>query len=72
MKIEKRNCVSDDLLKYDYLANKDSFIVVTEWSNREGWNITINERVFSLTMGELEAINYLTKTLEYTSENENI
>lgn len=35
--------------------------------NGEGWDIAINERIISLTWGQLEAINYLIKSLEYRS-----
>ena len=61
----KLKAISDDLRKYDYLAREDDFIEVSEWSNGEGWNISINNNTFQLTMGQLDAINYLTKTLEY-------
>ncbi len=73
MKKNTRKSVSDSLNKYDYLVNKDehSFIEVTEWANGEGFDITIEtknkSRLMSLTAGELEAINYLTKSLEYNS-----
>ena len=73
MEKNTRKSVSDSLNKYDYLVNKDehSFIEVTEWANGEGFDITIEtknkSRLMSLTAGELEAINYLTKSLEYNS-----
>ena len=73
MEKNTRKSVSDSLNKYDYLVNKDehSFIEVTEWVNGEGFDITIEtknkSRLMSLTAGELEAINYLTKSLEYNS-----
>ena len=63
--INNRITISDNLNKYDYLINKDdkAFIEVTEWSNKEGIDISIereNEsKLFSLTYGELAAINYL-------------
>ena len=41
------------------------FIEVTEWTNGEGWDIWLNDRPMSLTCGQLEAINYLVKTLNY-------
>lgn len=65
MKIGSRKSINDDLQKYDPLKNKSSFIEITEWTNGEGWDIAINERIFNLTYGELEAINYLTKALDY-------
>lgn len=69
-----RKSISDDLSKYDYLKNTDenAFIEVTEWSNGEGYDINIetknDNKLISLTNGELEAINYLTKTLDYNNE----
>ena len=74
MEKNTRKSVSDDLSKYDYLKNTDenAFIEVTEWSNGEGYDITIetknDNKLISLTNGELEAINYLTKTLDYNNE----
>jgi hypothetical protein len=67
MKINSRKSINDDLQKYDPLKNKSSFIEITEWTNGEGWDIAINERIFNLTYGELEAINYLIKALDYES-----
>lgn len=60
-----KKSVSDDLRKYDHLAKDSDFIEITEWYNGEGWDIAINERMISLTWGQLEAIKYLIKSLEY-------
>ena len=68
MKIGSRKSINDDLQKYDPLKNKSSFIEITEWTNGEGWDIAINERIFNLTYGEHEAINYLTNALDYESD----
>lgn len=68
MKIGSRKSINDDLQKYDPLKNKSSFIEITEWTNGEGWDIAINEKIFNLTYGELEAINYLVKALDYESD----
>lgn len=68
MKINNRKSIYDDLQKYDCLKNKSSFIEITEWTNGEGWDITIDEKIFSLTYGELEAIKYLTRALYYESD----
>lgn len=71
VKIKNRISASDSLSKYDYLRNKDekAFIEVTEWGNQEGIDISIERenksKLFSLTYGELAAINYLAKTIEY-------
>lgn len=65
MDITNRKSISDDLHKYDYLAKEHSFIEVTEWANGEGWDITIDDKVISLTIGQLDAIQYLTLALQY-------
>lgn len=67
MKTENRKSISDDLKKYDFLAKDDDFITVTEWANGEGFDITINDRIYSFTVGELEAIWYLVKSIDYVS-----
>lgn len=64
MKNSNRRSVSDELRKFDVLSKKDDFIEVTEWSNGEGFDITINDKIFSLTSGQIKAINYLTQTLD--------
>ena len=61
----KRKSINDNLQKYDYLAKDYEFIEVTEWRNGEGWDISINDKIIQLTIGQLDAINYLTKALEY-------
>lgn len=65
MKKIKRESINDNLKKYDFLAKDSDFIEVTEWANGEGWDISINDKIFQLTMGELDAINYLVKSLDY-------
>ena len=69
MKTENRKSISDDLKKYDFLAKDDDFITVTEWTNGEGIDITIHsngrDKSFSLTYGELDAINYLKMSLDF-------
>jgi hypothetical protein len=65
MEFVEKKSVNDKLRKYDHLAKDDDFIEVTEWANGEGWDVTINEKQLLLTRGELEAIEYLTKSLDY-------
>ena len=67
MKTENRKSISDDLKKYDFLAKDEDFITGTEWTNGEGFDITINDRIYSFTVGELEAIWYLVKSIDYVS-----
>lgn len=61
----QRKSINDNLRKYDHLAKENSFIEITEWSNGEGWDITIDDRMMSLTWGQLDAIQYLTLALQY-------
>lgn len=70
MEIKKRKTVFDDLNKYDYLSKENDFIEITEWSNGEGWDITLNERTIQLTSGQLDAINYLVNVLTYEKKKD--
>ncbi len=67
MEFAKRKTVNDNLSKYDCLSNsKSDFIEVSEWANGEGITVSINDdREFSITYGQLDAINYLTLALRY-------
>lgn len=66
MDYSKRKTVCEKLSKFDVLAKDSDFIQVTEWSNGEGNDICINDnKMFNLTWGELDAINYLVKSLDY-------
>lgn len=49
----------EKLDKYCHLAKEDYFIQVIEWWNGEGFDITINDRQFALSWGELQAINVM-------------
>lgn len=66
MEFNSRKSVNDKLKRYDYLAKDEEYIEVTEWTNGEGYDIIINDKIISLTNGQLDAINYLTKSLEYS------
>lgn len=66
MEISERKAINDKLAKYCYCAKEDDFIEVTEWTNGEGVDIQINDnKHFSLTRGELDAIQYLVMSLDY-------
>ena len=70
MEIKNRKCIFEDLNKFDIMAKKDDFIEVCEWTNGEGLDITISDKkIISLTRGELEAIDFLTKALDYNIDN---
>lgn len=70
MEANNRKSVWSDLNKFDVLAKEHDFIEVTEWTNGEGWDVTINEKILSLSCGQLEAIDYLTKYLDYEIDRE--
>ena len=66
MKVEERKSVSAPLKAFDYgMSDESSFIEVTEWTNGEGYDITIDDRHYALSACELAAINYMTAHLEY-------
>lgn len=70
MEIKNRRCIIEDLNKFDIMAKKNGFIEVCEWTNGEGFDITImDKKIISLTHGELDAIDFLTKTLYYNIDN---
>ena len=70
MEIKNRRCIIEDLNKFDIMAEKNGFIEVCEWTNCEGFDISITDKkIISLTRGELDAINLLTKALDYNVDN---
>ena len=69
MEFAERKSVNDKLRKYDHLAKEDDFIEVTEWANGEGYDISVRDKLISLTHGEIEAINYLIKCLDFSEKN---
>ena len=70
MEIKNRRCIIEDLNKFDIMAKKDDFIEVCEWTNEEGSDISITDKkIISLTRGELDAIDFLRKALDYNVDN---
>lgn len=63
--IIQRPSIFDKLRKYDYLAEEADFIEITEWTNGEGWDIAFKDRIVSLSIGQLDAINHLTNLLKF-------
>lgn len=62
--IKDRKSVNADLNDFCYLAKPHDFIEVTNWSNLDGYDITIGEKQITLTVGELDAIKALVKKLD--------
>lgn len=65
MEINTVKEISVSLKPFDYLARNNDYVHIVEWSNGEGWTISFDDKSFDLSVGQLEAINYLTKVLEY-------
>lgn len=63
--VEKNKIKSLNIPLKEFTFNDKDYLTVTEWSNGEGWDITIGDRMFNLHSGELRAINYLTTMLDY-------
>lgn len=59
MKQYERKARMTDLKLYDHLAKEHEYIEVTEWENGEGFDVTINEKQFTLTWGEFTALTVL-------------
>lgn len=70
MEFNSRKSVNDKLKKYDYLAKDNDYIEVIEWTNGDGYDIIINDKIISLTRGQIDAINYLVESLEYKSDDD--
>lgn len=59
-----RKAIFADLNDYCVLAKEHDFIEVCEWHNGEGYDITINDKTYQFTYGQLKAIRKLVKKLE--------
>jgi hypothetical protein len=62
MKFYNRPSVYTNLKQYCHHADSDAVIDVCEWASGEGWDITIGQKLVSLTHGELQAITVLCNT----------
>lgn len=56
MEIYERKTKFTELKKYCHLAKEHDYIEVTEWHNGEGFDVSMADRHFQLTWGELEAL----------------
>lgn len=59
MNFTKRKNVYAELRDYCHLAKSHDICEVCEWTNGEGWDITLGSKSFALTMGELQALQVL-------------
>ena len=66
MKVVNRKSVFCETKDYCHFAKDDNYIEVTEWSNGEGIDISVEDvefRTFSITHGQFELIKKLVKKL---------
>ena len=63
-KIERLRSITAKTKTFDYLAKESDYISVTEWSNGEGWDISLNDKMISISRGMLDAINFLTTAVD--------
>ena len=67
--VSQRKAKFTNLKPYCHFAQQDDYIEVTEWSNLEGYDVTIHNvdgvKNFSLTFGEFQS---LTALINYEGE----
>jgi hypothetical protein len=59
MKFSTRQSVNAHLSDYCHMARAHDLAEVCEWTNGEGWDITLGNHTFQLTRGELTALTVL-------------
>jgi hypothetical protein len=67
MKINNRKAIFTELKEYCHLAEEHDFIEVTEWTNGEGFDVSMSNKlgntIFQITYGEFKVLKKLVKTL---------
>lgn len=63
-KIERLRSITAKTKTFDYIAKDSDYISVTEWSNGEGWDISLNDKMIGISRGMLDAINFLTTAVD--------
>lgn len=69
MEVMKVSQITDNLKKYTYSSKDSDYITITKWANEEGYDIDINGKLITLSIDELEAINYLTLVMRFENKN---
>lgn len=69
MKMMKVHQITDSLKKYTYSGKDSDYITLTEWANKDGYDIDINGKLITLSDDELEAINYLALVMRFENKN---
>lgn len=67
MEKNQRRSIIEYVSKYCYLSKEHDYMELTEWSNGEGYDISLHahgeSQKFSLTSGELDLLFVLSKML---------
>lgn len=63
-KIETLRSITTKMKMFDLVSKDSDYISVTEWSNGEGWDICLKDKMISISRDELEAINFLTTAVD--------
>ena len=63
-KIERVRSITVNMKMFDLTSKDSDYISVTEWSNGEGWDISLKDKMISISRDELEAINFLTTAVD--------
>ena len=71
VKYNKNVSISVDINDFYSTNNKNDFMEVTEWTNGLGWDISINDRKYSLSYEEYDLLQYLIMSLNYHKDEEN-
>jgi hypothetical protein len=61
MKVEayEKKAVFVELKEFCHHVKEGDFIEVTRWYNWEGYDVIVGDQKFSLTEGQLKALNFL-------------
>ena len=63
-KIESVRSITVNMKMFDLTSKESDYITVTEWSSSEGWDISLNDKMISISRGMLDAINFLTTAVD--------
>ena len=63
-KIETLRSITTKMKMLDLTSKDSDYITVTEWSNGEGWDICLKDKMISISRDELEAIDFLTTAVD--------
>lgn len=56
IKTYDRECKFTELKPYCHHAKDDDFMEMSRWSNGEGFDVAINEKIYSFTDGQFECM----------------